>query len=142
MTVVKKWLSQVKQPREELNGKSICPFARMPDVIVVDKLAIDNVKPVSDAITVYVESTVRSSFEDIDSICRQLKETNPNHIFLPDHPEKKNYINGVETGNGHLPIIIVQHKNELLSARRRLEKTDYYDKWDKNYLKDIKSYGD
>lgn len=142
LTVVKNWLAKVKQPRKELNGKSVCPFATMPSVVVVDKLTLDNVKPIGTTITIYVENTVQSSFEDIDNICRQLKETNPNYIFLPDHPEKKNYINGVETGNGHLPIIIVQLKNELLSARRSLEKTDYYDHWDKKYLDEIKSYGD
>lgn len=142
LTVIKKWLVRVKQPRKELNGKSVCPFATMPSVVVVDKLTLNNVKPIGTTITMYVENTVQSSFEDIDTICQQLKKINQDYIFLPDHPEKKNYINGVETGNGHLPIIIVQLKKELLSARRGLEKTDYYDHWDKKYLDEIKSYGD
>ena len=140
--VVKNWLLQVQKPRQELNGKSVCPFARMPTVVVVDKLSIDNVKPVSHALSIYVEDSINSSFDDINNICMQLKETHDNCVFLPDHPHKKNYINGVETGNGHLPLIIVQNKKELLSARRILEKTDYYDKWDKDYLDEIKGYGD
>jgi len=142
LDVVKNWLKKVQTPKQELNGKSVCPFARMPRVIVVDKLTVDNVKPVAHSLTMYVEDSVKSSFEDIDSICHTLQGIHSDYIFLPDHPEKKNYINGIETGNGHLPIIIVQCKQELLTARRRLEKTDYYDNWDKDYLEQIKSYGD
>lgn len=140
--VVKNWLLQVQKPRKELNGKSVCPFARMPNIVVVEKLSIDNVKPAAHALTIYVEDSINSSFDDINSICMQLKATHDSCVFLPDHPQKKNYINGVETGNGHLPLIIVQNKKELLGARRSLEKTDYYDKWDKDYLDEIKSYGD
>jgi len=142
LTVVKEWLTRVQQPRSELNGRSICPFATMPNVVVVTNLSLDNVKPISHLLTIYIEHSINSTFEDIDGICRTLKETHNDYIFLPDHPEKKTYINGVETGNGHLPLIMVQNKKELLSARRSLEKSDYYDKWNKDYLKQIKSYGD
>jgi hypothetical protein len=142
ITVIKEWLTRVQRPRSELNGKSICPFAKMPEIIVVKQLTSETVIPTSQSITIYIEDSVNSSFEDIDAVCRDLRSKHNNCIFLPDHPEKKNYINGIETGNGYLPLIIVQNSNELLSARRKLEKTDYYDKWDKKYLEDVKSYGD
>jgi len=142
LEVIQNWLKRVQEPRKELNGKSICPFAKMPAIVVVKQLTSETVIPTSQSITIYIEDSVNSSFEDIDAVCRDLRSKHNDYIFLPDHPEKKNYINGIETGNGHLPLIIVQNSNELLSARRKLEKTDYYDKWDKNYLKDIKSYGD
>ena len=141
LKVIAEWLQKVKKPRQELDGKSVCPFARMPGVIVVDKLSIDKVEPLGTQLTMYVESTVTSTFEEINKLCIRLNKKHKRYIFLPDHPEKKNYINGVETGNGHLPVIIVQTKKELLTARKVLEKTDYYDKWDKDYLEEIKSYG-
>jgi hypothetical protein len=50
-------------------------------------------------------------------------------------------VKGLETGNGHLPVIIVQTKKELRTARGLLEKTNYYDYWDEEYLEEIKSYG-
>jgi len=140
--VIKNWLHAVQKPRKELNGGSICPFASMPNVVEVDRLSMDNVKPVSRFLTIYVERSISSSFEDIDNICMQLKIMHSDFVFLPDHPHKKTYINGVETGNGHLPLIMIQDKKELINARRTLEKTDYYDKWDKNYLSEIKNYGD
>jgi hypothetical protein len=139
--VIAEWLASVKKIRPELDGKSICPFARMPGIVVVDKLSIEKVEPLGSQLTMYVEDTINSTFEEIDKICRELNNKYRQFIFLPDHPDKKNYINGVETGNGHLPVIIVQTKKELLSARAVLEKTDYYDKWNKEYLEEIKSYG-
>ena len=90
LTVVKEWLTRVQQPRSELNGRSICPFATMPNVVVVTKLSLDNVKPISHSLTIYIEHSINSTFEDIDGICRTLKETHNDYIFLPDHPEKKN----------------------------------------------------
>ena len=140
--VVADWLSKVKQARPELNGKSICPFAKMPGVITVDKLSIKNIEPLGKQITIYIEKTIESTFDELEILCRKLSKKHKNYIFLPDHPEKKNYINGVETSNGHLPLVIVQTRKELLTARSILEKTDYYDLWDKDYLTEIKSYGD
>lgn len=139
--VIAQWLNKVKQSRPELNGKSICPFARMPGVIPVEKLSIQNIEPLGSQITIYIETAVNSTFDELETLCRKLNKKHKKYIFLPDHPEKKNYINGVETGNEYLPLIIVQTKKELLTARSLLEKTDYYDKWDKDYLEEIKSYG-
>lgn len=141
LKVIAGWLEKVKKPRPELDGKSICPFARMPGVIPVDKLTAENIEPLGSQITIYIEKTVSSTFEELDTLCRKLNKKHKKHIFLPDHPHKKNYINGVETGNGHLPVVIVQTRTELLTARKVLEKTDYYDKWDQDYLEEIKSYG-
>jgi hypothetical protein len=139
--VIANWLKTVKTPRDELDGKSICPFAKMPGIIVVEKLSTKSIEPLGTQITMYVEKTINSTFEEIDAVCRKLNKKHKKYIFLPDHPTKKNFINGVETGNGQLPVIIVQTKKELLTARSLLEKTNYYDKWNKEYLEEIKSYG-
>ena len=52
------------------------------------------------------------------------------------------FIKEVKTGNGYVPLIIAQTKKELLSARERLSKTEYYSYWDKEYLQEIFNYGD
>jgi len=142
LKVIANWVSKVKQARPELNGKSICPFAKMPGVIPVDKLSMKNIEPLGNQITIYIENTVESTFEELETLCRRLNKKHKNYIFLPDHPQKKNFINGVETGNEHLPLIIVQTRKELLTARSLLEKTDYYEFWSEEYIKEIKSYGD
>lgn len=138
--VVKNWVSKISKKNPNLGGHRICPFAKMPNVISVDKLSIEKFSGLSDQITVYMETGIHSSYEELENLCKDLKNLNPNFVFLPDHPHKKNYINGQETGNGVFPCIIVQTKQELEIARSTLEKTDYYSYWDQIYLDEIKSF--
>jgi S-adenosylmethionine/arginine decarboxylase-like enzyme len=138
--VVENWVARISEKNSSLGGHKICPFARMPRVITVEKLAMEEFTGLDDQITVYMENGIRSSYEEIEELCRTLKELNPNFVFLPDHPHKSNYISGQETGNGVFPCIIVQTKQELESARTSLSKTDYYTYWDKSYLNEIKSF--
>jgi hypothetical protein len=140
-TVILNWLKHVRQPRKELGGKSICPFAVVPEIVVVESLDESCFENLSDKITIYVEQTIDSTFEELNAVSKKLGELHPTHIFLPDHPHKKNYIQGIETGNGHLPLIIAQTRKELTEARTLISKTDYYDYWDEEYLTEIKSYG-
>ena len=140
LKVVAEWLEKVKLARPKLDGKSICPFARMPSVVVLDKISEDKVLPTTQ-ITIYIEDSINSTFDELHLLCRKLARKHKHFIFLPDHPHRKNYVKGLETGNGHLPVIIVQTKKELRTARGLLEKTNYYDYWDEEYLEEIKSYG-
>lgn len=138
--VVEKWVDRISKKNPKLGGHRICPFARMPRVVSVDKLSLDKFTELENEMAVYMENGIRSSYEEIESLCRELKKVNPDYIFLPDHPNKRNFINGQETGNGVFPCIMVQLKQELQTARAALEKTDYYSYWDKNYLAEIKSF--
>jgi S-adenosylmethionine/arginine decarboxylase-like enzyme len=138
--VVEKWVSRITKKQDKLDENRICPFAKMPRVISVDKLSIEKFVGLDDQITVYMEDGIKSTYEDIEDLCRTLKSLNPNYVFLPDHPQKTNYINGIETGNGVFPCVIVQTKKELQTARASLEKTNYYSYWDKSYLDEIKSF--
>ena len=140
-TVILEWLKEVRKPRKELGGKSICPFAVVPEIVVVDGLDESCFENLSDKITIYVERTINSTFKELDAVAQKLNKLFPTHIFLPDHPHKKNYIQGIETGNGHLPLIIAQTRKELTEARMLLEKSNYYSYWDKDYLSEIKEYG-
>jgi hypothetical protein len=138
--VVDGWVSRITKKHDELGGNRICPFAKTPTVISVEKLCLAEFLGITDQLTIYMENGVRSSYEELEELCRTLKSLNPNFVFLPDHPHKTNFINGLETGNGVFPCIIVQTKQELDSARVALEKTDYYQYWDKDYLAEIKSF--
>lgn len=138
--VVQRWVERISKKRSDMGGNRICPFAKMPKVVTVEKLSLGDFIGITDDITVYMEDGVRSSYDELEEICRTLKSMNPNFVFLPDHPHKQNYINGHETGNGVFPCIIVQTKQELDSARVALEKTDYYQYWDKDYLAEIRSF--
>jgi S-adenosylmethionine/arginine decarboxylase-like enzyme len=138
--VVRKWVARISEKNPNLGGHRICPFAKMPRVVSVEKLSIEKFSGLDNQITVYMENGIHSSYEEITDLCKDLKSLNPNFVFLPDHPHKQNYISGQETGNGVFPCIIVQTKQELETARAALEKTDYYQYWDKDYLAEIRSF--
>lgn len=138
--VVEKWVDRISTKHADIGGNRICPFAKMPQVVAVEKLSMENFIGIDSQLTVYIENGIRSSYDDLEELCRKLKILNPNFVFLPDHPHKPNYINGHETGNGVFPCIIVQTKQELDTARSALEKTDYYQYWDKDYLAEIRSF--
>lgn len=138
--IVEKWVERISKKKPNLGGHRICPFAKMPRVIGVDKLSIEKFAGIDDKITVYMEDGIHSTYEELEELCRTLKHLNPNFVFLPDHPHKRNYINGEETGNGVFPCIIVQTRQELDTARSTLESTDYYSYWDQSYLAEIKSF--
>lgn len=138
--VVEKWVARISKKNPSLGGHRICPFAKMPRVVSVEKLSIDQFSLLDDQITVYMETSVNSSYEEIEELCRQLKENNLDYVFLPDHPSRPNFIKGQETGNRVYPCIIAQTKQELETARASLSKTNYYDYWDKDYLAEIKSF--
>lgn len=137
---IKQWVKRISQKQEKLGGHRVCPFARLPQIITVDKLSIEKFIKPTDKITIYIEEDTTSTYAEIEDLCKTLRDLNPDHIFLPDHPHRPNYINGIETGNGMFPCIIVQTRQELNSARTILEKTDYYRYWDKDYLAEIKSF--
>jgi hypothetical protein len=138
--VVERWVSRISKKHPDLGGNKICPFAKIPSVVSVEKLCLAEFAGITNELTIFMENGVRSSYEELEELCRTLKSLNPNFVFLPDHPHKTNYINGHETGNGVFPCIIVQTKLELDSARTALEKTDYYQYWDQDYLDEIRSF--
>lgn len=139
--VVDKWVSRISEKNPNLGGQRICPFAKVPEIVSVkNKLTIENFINFSDQVTVYMEDGIYSSYDNLERLCRELKNIHPKFTFLPDHPHRKNFIKGQETGNGVFPCIIVQNTEELKSARKSLEKTDYYSYWDNDYLAEIRSF--
>lgn len=140
LNIIAQWLERITIKNPNLGGHKICPFARMPKVVTVKKLSDDDFINLDNEITVYIESDIRSSYQELEELCKKLKSLNPDYVFLPDHPHKPNYIQEQETGNKFLPCIIVQTKSELDSARESLSKTDYYSYWDQEYLKEIRSF--
>jgi S-adenosylmethionine/arginine decarboxylase-like enzyme len=138
--VVERWVARISKKHADLGGNRICPFAKMPVVVSVEKLCLAEFIGIDDQLTIYMENGIRSNYNELEELCRTLKSLNPNFVFLPDHPHKPSSINGHETGNGVFPCIIVQIKQELDSARSALEKTDYYQYWDQDYLAEIRSF--
>lgn len=140
--IINQWIDYLGEKQLSLGANKICPFAfKNPPVVQVDKLSESNFVNLTSKLTIFIETELNSSYEELEKLCFTLKSKYPQHVFLPDHPHKKNYINGNETGNGHFPCIIVQTHQELNNARELLSKTDYYNYWSQDYLDEIKKFG-
>lgn len=139
-TVIENWVNRISKKNEKIGSHRICPFATRPHLVSVKKLCLENVAPMDTQVTVFMEESVCSTYDDLVQLCNKLKNNYPNFVFLPDHPHRPSYIDDVETGNGVYPCIIAQTKEELETARRALQKTDYYTYWNPEYLAEIKSF--
>jgi S-adenosylmethionine/arginine decarboxylase-like enzyme len=138
--IVEKWITRLSIRHSDLGNHKICPFAKMPTVIPVKQLCLEEFTNLSHHIAIYMENGIISSYADLVKICKDLRNMYPTFVFLPDHPYKINYINGHATGNGVFPCIIVQTKSELEIARKSLSKTNYYHFWDEDYINEISSF--
>jgi hypothetical protein len=132
------WVKSISEPKKELGGHSICPFAKIASRFKIVQPQEEIIPPEDREFDVIVYTLPDSvTLEDINSLCDNLYKKYPDLIFLPDHKDRDTYINGVKTNNGQHNLILCQPKQKLKDARSGLKKTDYYTYWDKDYLKEI-----
>ena len=147
-----KWVERISKAKSELGGFNICPFAKK--ALEEKKVFWSNIAYECESyILRYIEST--SDFEiivfynlsknltdkDLLNLISKLQSKRPDLIFLKDHPNNPGFINGLNTGNGEYPLILVQPRNKLEEARNKLLKTKYYDYWSEEYKNEILNYG-
>lgn len=132
------WVKSISEPKKELGGHSICPFAKIANRFKIVQLQKEIIPPEDRDFDVIIYTLPDSiTLEDINLLCDNLYKKYPDLIFLPDHKDRDTYINGVKTNNGNYNVILCQPKQKLKDARTALKKTDYYTYWDSEYLKEI-----
>jgi REP element-mobilizing transposase RayT len=143
------WIDYISTPIKNLNNWKICPFANNKnkiEIVIVNSIDIQTINSLIDTIncnqvTIITQGTLTPNFKKLDELCEELNATYLNIVFLPDHPESKNFISEYETGNKKYSLIIAQEKEKLMKSRDSLLKTDYYSFWSKEYFEKIMSYG-
>jgi hypothetical protein len=146
------WVARVIKKRPELGGLSICPFAKKgiesdkvfsynmcenPQEFILSKIDKSN----DFELIVFYNGNNELTNDELLCIIKELQSVRNDMIFLKDHPDEPGNINGVYTGNGVYPCILVQPRDKLEEAREQLKKTKYYDYWSEEYKKEIWSYG-
>ena len=131
-----RWIQEISKIRPELGNFSICPYASGAN-FCIQQQKLCKIVPNSDydVIINIVEDDI-----DADSLYNAVDDYNrnyPNYKFIADHAKTKTYIQGIQTNNGKYNLVLCQPRNELTEARKKLAKTNYYDYWDKNYLKEV-----
>ena len=130
------WIKEVSKVRPELNGFAICPFAAKSKFKIVE-CPVEDIQPIDgyQVIIFIVEDHL-----DLDTINFWVEKYNSkyeNWKFFEDCGSYNTFINGVQTNNGKYNLILAQPTDKLRKFRENLAKTDYYDLWDKEYLKEI-----
>ena len=130
------WIGQISKIRPELGNFSICPYASGANFSIQEQKLCQIVPNTDfDVIIHIVEDDIDSDFlyEAVDDY----NLIYPEYKFIADHGKTKTYIQGIQTSNGKYNLVLCQPRKELTEARRKLAKTDYYNHWDKNYLKEV-----
>jgi hypothetical protein len=65
-----------------------------------------------------------------------------NLVALEDHPDTPETVNGVVFNNQFFALIMIQSYSKLAQATRMLKRTDYYDRWPKDYYERVVSSRD
>ena len=130
------WISQISKIRPELGNFSTCPYASAANFSIQEQ-KLSKIVPNSDfdVIIHIVEDDI-----DANSLYDAVDEYNRNHPdykFIADHGKTRTHIQGIQTSNGKYNLVLCQPRKELTEARKKLAKTNYYDYWDKNYLKEV-----
>ena len=130
------WIGQLSKIRPELGNFAICPYASKANYkIVEEKLSQIVPNPNYDVIIYVVEDNMSAQFlyDAVDDYNRNYSD----YKFIADHGKTKTYIQGIQTSNGFFNLVLCQPRKELTEARKKLAKTNYYDYWDQNYLKEV-----
>ena len=131
-----RWIQEISKIRPELGNFSICPYASGANFSIQEQ-KLSQIAPNDDfdVIIYIVEDSLDAQFlyDTVDDYNRNY----PDYKFIPDHGKTKTYIQGIQTSNGKYNLVLCQSRNELTEAREKLAKTNYYDYWDKNYLKEV-----
>ena len=137
--LIKDWIAHITQPREELGGFSVCPYAKGAEYEVIETDGSDINPPPWDFELIIYKLPDNYSEVEVFEIAKLYNEMYPDIVFLPDPKDRATYINGVQTNNGEYNLILCQWRDELFKAREKLLKTSYYTYWAEEYLKEILS---
>jgi Fe-S-cluster containining protein len=137
MKDLEEWVEIIKKSHPDLNGHSICPFAKANTYKIV-KCSINDIKPLDEEFGVVI--FVVEDDLDLDYGYQKIEELNnnyPKYKFFDDFRDEPSYINGVQTNNGMYNLILYQDAIFLTKMRTILAKTNYYDLWEDEYLQRI-----
>lgn len=148
-----KWMEEfVEKPHPSLGGWPPCPYARQarvnnkieirfsePDILAFDVYKslckLDEGKEV--IIVCFDHTKIGAEFtqELVAALNKELLKTN--YVILEDHPDAREYINGVRMNFGHCGLLLVSKLDMLNTASEQLKAKGYYDHWSQENLDEV-----
>jgi hypothetical protein len=131
------WISRISEPREEIGGMPVCPFANRSEYEIIETDGGDvNPPPWDFELIIYKLPDHYTEYEIIE-LTKEYNTLHTDMIFLPDPKGCYTEINGVQTNNGIHNLILCQWRDNLEKARNKLRNTTYYSYWADKYLQEI-----
>ena len=133
---VLQWIKKVSEIKPELKGFAICPFASNAKFKIVE-CSVEDISLINgyQVIIFIVEDYL--DLETINFWVDYYNNKHPGWKFFEDCGSYDTFIHGVQTNNGKYNLILAQPTQKLRKFRESLAKTEYYDLWDDDYLKEI-----
>lgn len=132
------WIQRISMPRNELGNFPVCPYAKEAKVeIKIVRSANLRIEDDSefDVVIYVLENEI--GFQELTNLRDSLNSAYPEFIFLDDHRTFPGYIQGVQTTNGMLNLLLKQRKAALIEARKSLLRAGYYSFWSQELIDDV-----
>ena len=129
------WFEFIQKPNKSFDNMPPCPFAKSAfQRNKIDVLQYKNLltvieymsKPWEKEVAIFVLQDYGAAY--LQWLAMKLGIMYPDFIFLEDHPDLVEDIDGQIMNSGKV-LLLVQERKELEEAREDLLKTKYYDKW-------------
>lgn len=137
--MIKEWISRITQPRSELGGFSVCPYAKGAEYEIIETNGSNIDPPPWDFELIIYKLPNDYSEQEVVDIANEYNKIFPDMVFLPDPKDRETFINGVQTNNGKYNLILCQWRDNLQKSREKLAGTSYYTYWSEEYLNEILS---
>lgn len=137
--MINDWINRISKPNVELGGMSVCPYAKGTEYELIETDGSNISPPPWDFDLIVYKLPDQYAIQELTDIATEYNKLYPDMVFLPDHKDKVTYINGVQTNNGQYNLILCQWRDNLVKAREKLAKSNYYTYWAEEYLKEILS---
>ena len=146
------WLETfVEVPNDKLNGWSPCPYARQARLDKKIKIVegdsnsvfytvfchIDSLNEGYDVIVYCFDKSIDPNYFSLMTSELNKYKHNTGFIFLEDHPDVEEYVNGVKMNFGECALILAQKLDKLNIASEKLKQKGYYDVWSIENLNDV-----
>jgi hypothetical protein len=130
------WIENVSEIRPELGGFAICPFAKKSKYKIVD-CSVNDISPDDGYDVIIFSVEMDLTLDQINDWVSIYNNKYPEWKFFEDCAAYDTFISGIKSNNGKYNLILGQPKAKLRKFREILAKTNYYDYWNNDYLKEI-----
>ena len=130
------WIKSVSEVRPEIGGFAICPFAKQAKYDIIECSAFEIIPNSEYDLNIYVIES-HLTLDQVQNWVEIYNEEYPTWKFFEDCACYDTFINGIQTNNGKYNLILAQPRAKLRKFREILAKTNYYNYWSNDYLKEI-----